>query len=87
MTRIGKYLTVHGGELLPGRKTRAWEVQGNGGDVLGTVQWYGAWRQYTFDPTPGTTFNRDCLIDLANFLRRVNDEHRAALRKADEAAP
>jgi hypothetical protein len=86
MERIGKYLTVHGGEPLAGRRTLRWEVQGNDSALLGTVRWYGAWRQYTFDPTPGTTFNRDCLIDLANFLRRVNDEHKIAQR-AEKDAP
>ena len=72
--------------LPAGRKTREWDVLTNSNATLGIVRWLGAWRQYVFAPDFETEFNRDCLIDLANFLRRVNDEHRAALRNADEAA-
>ncbi len=65
-------------EPIPaGRKTRVWAVRTNYGDVLGHVRWFGRWRQYTFDPAVGTTFNRDCLIDLAAFLSDVNCDRRA----------
>lgn len=72
---IGKYLTV---SALPrdGRKTDRFEVVSLRGNVLGRIQWYGRWRQYTFDPVSCTTFNRACLDDLARFLQRLNDEHR-----------
>ena len=38
------------------------------GDRLGTVRWYGAWRQYAFYPEPETIWNRDCLREVAGFL-------------------
>lgn len=63
--RIGKYLSVRDEPVAPGRKTRVWSVLTNHGDVLGFVRWFGRWRQYTFDPSTGTGFNRDCLLDIA----------------------
>lgn len=74
--RIGKYLSVGQLPLVPGRKTKQWSVLTNRGDELGRVQWYGPWRQFTFDPRPSSTLNRDCLLDLARFLERVNKEQR-----------
>jgi len=38
------------------------------GDRLGTVKWFGLWRQYAFFPEPETVWNRDCLRQLAKFL-------------------
>jgi hypothetical protein len=38
------------------------------GDRLGTVKWYGAWRQYAFFPERETVWNRDCPRQLAGFL-------------------
>lgn len=38
------------------------------GDRLGTVKWYGRWRQYVFFPEHDTIWNRDCLRQLAQFL-------------------
>jgi len=38
------------------------------GDKLGTVKWFGRWRQYAFFPEPGTIWNRDCLREVADFI-------------------
>lgn len=76
--RIGRYLMVEELPHLAGRKTNLWRVQTNDGGVLGSVEWYGPWRQYTFNPMPGTTFNSTCLMDLAMFLGEKNKAHRAA---------
>ena len=78
MTRIGQYLQVQDLPRRPGRTTDRWQVLGNGGDVLGVVQWFGRWRQYTFDPAPGTTFNATCLRDIAAWLDKINRERRAS---------
>jgi hypothetical protein len=75
--RIGKYLSVEQSDHQPkGGKTTRWRVMSNHGDQLGTVAWFGRWRQYTFDPVPQSTFNRECLLDIAAYLERVNKEHR-----------
>jgi len=81
MRRIGQYLSVNRLERPNGRKTDRWEVLTNAGELLGGIQWFGRWRQYTFDPAPGTTFNRDCLLDIATFLHDTNNRHRALRAK------
>jgi len=51
-----------------------YSVPGKG--LLGTVAWYGPWRQYTFDPEADTTYNMACLQDIARFLGVQNQNHR-----------
>lgn len=41
------------------------------GDVLGTIRWYGAWRQYAFYPATGTLFNVGCLADIEAYIREL----------------
>lgn len=82
MTRIGKYLSVDRMERPANRKTDRWCIFANSGVVLGDVEWFGRWRQYTFNPSPSTTFNSGCLGDLATFLEQVNERHRAERRAA-----
>lgn len=48
---------------------------------LGTIQWYGAWRQYVFYPEPGTLFNRSCLSDIESMLQSMNAEQRRLQRE------
>lgn len=38
------------------------------GFTLGIIRWHGAWRQYIFEPTRDTIFNRGCLADIQQFL-------------------
>jgi hypothetical protein len=74
--------------MLPaveGRKTRVVEVRSKrSGDLLGTIKWFGRWRQYTFWPEPETIFNAECLTDVETALGRLNDAHRARSRFHDE---
>lgn len=83
MKRIGEYLSVQIDQREPGRKTDTWQVFTNHGGLLGHVAWFGRWRQYTFDPEPGTGFNRRCLLDLAAFLDEVNKAHRSQPTQED----
>jgi hypothetical protein len=49
-------------------KTQRWEVVAkDGGEVLGTVKWWGAWRKYTFHPLAATLYEPTCLRDIAAF--------------------
>lgn len=50
------------------KKTEVWSVcSRRQGDELGQVRWFGRWRQYSFFPGPETTFNAECLRDIAEF--------------------
>ena len=76
---IGEYMHA---ELLPrfeDRKTDIWVIRASkivDKHVLGKVFWYFGWRQYTFNPSLGTTFNAGCLKDIAEFLESVNADYR-----------
>lgn len=47
--------------------------------VLGIVRWYGAWRQYCFEPTGdvcahdfgSVVFNASCLLDIVAFIKQL----------------
>lgn len=74
--QLGKYMCAVEG-TPPGRKTKIWAIQSlSSSDTLGTVSWFGRWRQYCFRPEPNTTFNGECLNALTAFLRTQNQEHR-----------
>jgi len=36
--------------------------------VLGRIQWYPQWRQYTFSPGYPTIWNRECMNDIIFFI-------------------
>lgn len=80
--RIGEYMSAEFAGSTPSGKTKIWRVLSNNGGILGHVKWFGRWRQYCFDPSSQTTFNRCCLQDLAAFLEQVNERHREGLKAA-----
>ena len=47
--------------------------------ILGRIQWYSQWRQYTFSPGFPTTWNRDCLKDVQDFLQQLMDNRKILL--------
>jgi len=56
------------GESTSG-KTSRFEVRNRrSADLLGTISWYGPWRQYTFNPKAQTTYSAGCLRDIAQFI-------------------
>ena len=58
-------------------KTQVWECINKSSDfILGSIQWYGGWRQYTFIPSNGTEYNNDCLETITKFIDRLNKEKR-----------
>ena len=60
-----------------GRKTEVWNVLATRDNArLGTIRWFGRWRQYAFFPAEGTTFNADCLEAIATFCRVLTRRHR-----------
>jgi len=47
------------------------------GDRLGTVGWYGAWRQYVYyHDRSGIVYSAGCLRDIAEFLEALMAERR-----------
>ncbi len=67
-----KYLTFKHAEN-PGRMTGVWHVLSAGsGAPLGTIRWYGPWRQYCFWPAAATIFNTDCLRTIEDRVATCN---------------
>lgn len=40
------------------------------GCTIGVVKWHRPWRQYCFFPSSSTVFHKDCLAEIADFLRK-----------------
>jgi hypothetical protein len=60
-------------------KTKTWLVVPKDSDSeIGTVAWFGRWRQYCFFPKASTVYERKCLREIASFCEeRTKDFHRA----------
>ena len=61
------------------RRTRRWSVQTRDGHAqLGTIEWYGPWRKYSFSPSMEAplVFEEMCLRDVAAFVEARTREHR-----------
>ena len=55
-------------------KTQLWTVKNKKSNaVLGNIYWYGAWRQYIFEPYDAI-FNTGCLADIYKFMMALNGE-------------
>jgi hypothetical protein len=58
-------------------KTQKYACLSNSSDFqLGTVEWYGTWRQYCFFPNGNTVFNIGCLDDIKDFIRQLMESRR-----------
>lgn len=59
-------------------KTSLWRVDNRRfGTVIGSISWYGAWRQYCFFPGEKTVFSAGCLRDIQNFIGALMAERKA----------
>ncbi len=56
----------------PGKKTAKWICINTSGEELGTVEWYGQWRQYCFC-SDVMIYSRSCLHDIEDFLEKIKD--------------
>jgi len=73
---VTKYMTFKLADQKP--RTQVWQLTNNAsGLLLGVISWYGAWRQYAFNPVEGSTFNDSCLETIRDFLTQLNDEQRS----------
>jgi len=62
-------------------KTRSFMCHNNNsGEWLGTVKWYGPWRQYCYFPCHADrpVYSTGCLADIQHFIGQLMDERRAA---------
>lgn len=86
---MGKWIDFEALHSDPGRKTQRWDVVSKkSGGLLGTIYWWGAWRQYVFEPSGESRiiFEEDCLRDIAAFCEEKTREHKAN-RNAKEVHP
>lgn len=61
------------------RKTKLFEVSSLYDDSkLGTIKWYGGWRQYVFEPCQDTRWSWDCLQELSSFIKMIIDARKKA---------
>ena len=75
---MAKWIRFVSRGIAPGRKTAQWSVVANqGGDLLGNVQWDTGWRRYIFAPAEMTSFEQDCLRDIAAFIEDETRKHKA----------
>ena len=71
-----KYLTF-ATEKIEGRKTKIVHIINKSNTYrLGTIEWYGAWRQYCFIPTWEfeTVWNNTCLTDVVFVINKLMKE-------------
>ena len=78
MTRFKetKYLTF-ASEIIKGRKTKTvYIINKSNINCLGTIEWYGTWRQYCFIPTAEfeTVWNNTCLTDVLEVINMLMKE-------------
>lgn len=73
-----KYLLfIEDGVEVWGR-TKIWEVESRRqGQRLGLIVWRNGWRQYVFEPAPGTVFSVGCLADINAFIEAHKLERNA----------
>jgi hypothetical protein len=77
----GQWIRFVGVEQAREWKTKRWLVVTREGAQLGTVEWWGPWRKYAFNPAPGTGYEQVCLRDIAAFLETETSRHYAQLRE------
>lgn len=76
MRSVRKRLSFRRLKRVPGRTTERWSVVNRDSKIrLGIVQWFGRWRQYTFDPANALTFEKNCLRSIAAFCEQKTVEH------------
>jgi hypothetical protein len=66
LREIGKWCCVE--ERPPTGKTRRFIITDAGGNPLGDVKWFSAWRRYAFYPGRLTVYEPTCLRDIATFI-------------------
>lgn len=72
-----EYIEVRKAPQDPKRKTPIYEIRNkHSGSNIGTVAWYGRWRQFCFFPFGATIWSTGCLDDLKDVIAKAMDERR-----------
>lgn len=45
-------------------------------ETLGQIKWDSHWRQYTFWPMGDTIWNKQCMLDIINYINKLMDERK-----------
>lgn len=43
---------------------------------LGTVKWYANWRQYSFFPEKSTVFEKTCMTEIVDFIKKLTNDRK-----------
>lgn len=77
-TRVEKYIKIVPKGKSPSGVTNRWVVQNvRTNDLVGWIQWHGAWRRYCFFDAEASLYDSDCLRLIADFLDKAMLEHKA----------
>ncbi len=60
-----------GGDVRKLKTLIYWCVSNRGNDYLGTVKWFGRWRQYCFFPAEEAVFSVGCMNDIIDFIKQL----------------
>ncbi|MEI3530661.1 MAG: hypothetical protein V8Q75_06370 [Bacilli bacterium] len=76
-TFIGKYITAFI-EQLPKRKTPIYKLCNQQNELihLGEIKYNPSWRKYCFYPIDETVFDSKCLLDIVEFMDKLNRKRR-----------
>ncbi len=70
-----RYEYLHFEKVADKPKTSVWSCRTNrNNDELGTIKWYGPWRQYCYFPTVQAVYNTGCLNDINDFISQLKNE-------------
>ncbi len=68
----GKWINFVEEEPLDKQKTKRFTVCNKKSLFpIGTVKWYGPWRQYCFFPNANTVYEQQCLLDITKFIHHL----------------
>lgn len=67
-----KFFNVRRAPKVSSRKTHDYLLVNNtSGATIGSIQWYGSWRQFCFFPSPETVWSIGCLAEVRAFLHAL----------------
>jgi hypothetical protein len=78
---MAKWIEFEERQAPSGYTTKRWHVIAKRGLVtLGTISWYSGWRRYCFYPHDGSSYEQDCLRDIADFCEQQTIAHRGKIK-------
>lgn len=72
------YLTFVPGGTSPSGKTLRYEVIGSNSSIIGRISWYKPWRSYYISTIYNAVFDVVCLREIADFIEKLNKEHKSS---------